>query len=1234
MHRPKLKKDEVDQLQMQFARVDRNKDGKLDHDEFRAFLKETFPYATQRELDDMTPKRLQGDTDEKIDFLQYIDFMSQDISLRFDVRFIRHQKKAWEDKLGLGLYIPFLVLFCFFLVTGKGLGSTFWLQHSVMEHLLGDEFKQTPDLRYFKAYEDIAEVAEYWAWQEWPGVNTIWPTPESPTDDPRGEGPINGVNYVIGGMKLRQVRVKPRICPRSVNDMLSHNTERLSDSALANRLRDFRFLCYDEYESASAEQDTENIPVQIANVSSAPRSAVAKIVPMRREYVSNPNESSLAFDAYTYRTAKELNGSSAAFFNGKVTQYPPHGHAIVIPFSRKRSEVLEIFRILREGITVEGWTNPEDNTKHPPVKIPWLDHATRGISVEFFTYNQNLNIVARFQLFIEVTASGRFVPLHMVNTFQFFSFSDHSPGYYAFMIIFFITILVQCGMWCSNFRYRVHQYLLDAGSSGCLLRIQAWIASILDFWVMFDFVNLGLFLVVWGLRFYWMSLSFTKTSVLVLDSFPDEWETVGEIVYIMSVIDAFNALLSFIRVFYFLRLNSQLNLLTKTIAKAKAELIGIVFIFLIVFIGFSLMAFVVFGNVLEGYRNFSTTISSLLRMLLGDFDYEELREQHRTFAPVLFAIFNIVSNFLLLNMVIAVLNQAFAAVQEAKFKPGRLDVLLTSVNEDTSPEGLVEPTFADKIRRKHKGCQHWIRGTSMWRELVYMCNVIMLYTKTKDELPGGEEEWEARYREAKEYNPRTFWGLQEDMMFYQKRSINFRDKLNVVATPLKFHLLEEFGEDLPYVIELNTGMRAVSKELAKHDLVIHPSDCFGTSPQTLLVELMDYFHTWRAAVAPNYARVEVDADGEAEVEVEDGPATGIAMRGPAEVADTLVEELSEWWDMCQGKKRVESDDLTSRYEKQRREQEKMDLETYAELRQIEEQSQNIINIQRQLDDMHSMVTGKVHQGDVHVDAKDVLVPNTIEITSASPVLIGGEVYDANGIYARRGNFNGRPFWKREGAKGIEDGVSIVWGDGCWWIGKPRSRVRDRMCVPSLYMWYDRDSQVPPQGIDKGNSLQPCVWEAVMDGGVGNPPELSYRFLSGGMVDRITVSNAGTHQVNGEYMIQEDMKNGKRFWRKRYQVICRHFKVVPFPWEAEKTCRMRAALRSIRDQISEKYNVTLRVPGEPAARDRRMQLEGDWQMCAEAFKQVLIEAREVIEEARRDGHDVPDPDADADKILPE
>ena len=74
------------------------------------------------------------------------------------------------------------------------------------------------------------------------------------------------------------------------------------------------------------------------------------------------------------------------------------------------------------------------------------------------------------------------------------------------------------------------------------------------------------------------------------------------------------------------------------------------------------MFMVSFSTVLTQYATASRSVISLLRALLGDIDYDELQSAHWLMGPGLFFIYIIINVFVVLNMLIAIISDAYAEV--------------------------------------------------------------------------------------------------------------------------------------------------------------------------------------------------------------------------------------------------------------------------------------------------------------------------------------------------------------------------------------------------------------------------------------------------------------------------------------------------------------------------------------------------------------------------------------------
>ncbi|TDH68107.1 hypothetical protein CCR75_004201 [Bremia lactucae] len=119
-------------------------------------------------------------------------------------------------------------------------------------------------------------------------------------------------------------------------------------------------------------------------------------------------------------------------------------------------------------------------------------------------------------------------------------------------------------------------------------------------------------------------------------------------------------------VFKYLRLNSRLNLLWRTLRFAAKDLLAFVVIFFTIFFGFAVMGYLTFGTTVQNYHSLSVSLTSCFQMLLGAFDYEEIYVANPTMAGIFFFSFMITIYLVCVNMFIAIMSEYYSLAQSEK----------------------------------------------------------------------------------------------------------------------------------------------------------------------------------------------------------------------------------------------------------------------------------------------------------------------------------------------------------------------------------------------------------------------------------------------------------------------------------------------------------------------------------------------------------------------------------------
>ena len=279
----------------------------------------------------------------------------------------------------------------------------------------------------------------------------------------------------------------------------------------------------------------------------------------------------------------------------------------------------------------------------------WLDHHSRALIIEIALINPVTNLFNSVNIVFELPPSGGIVHYSSVLTVKL---HRRTAGYEVFSVVCEVLYLICLGIFAIRearlmYKQGVRQYLKlfwnkvevcivllsTAGVALCIYRdllVRALIKRIPskqpDIFINFQFAaNIGLIYT-----------------------------------YILAII-VFFVMLKFSKL---LRFNKRIGMLSQTLQRAWNPIKMLAVTFFIYIIGLTFMGTIVFGYELHGYRNVAVTVTSILRLLLGKFSYRrQFQNTNRVLGPIFFLFFNVMINWILMNMFIAILNDAFAEVQ-------------------------------------------------------------------------------------------------------------------------------------------------------------------------------------------------------------------------------------------------------------------------------------------------------------------------------------------------------------------------------------------------------------------------------------------------------------------------------------------------------------------------------------------------------------------------------------------
>ncbi|XP_065660232.1 uncharacterized protein LOC100197328 isoform X2 [Hydra vulgaris] len=280
-------------------------------------------------------------------------------------------------------------------------------------------------------------------------------------------------------------------------------------------------------------------------------------------------------------------------------------------------------------------------------RLRWIDRQTRALIIEFALFNPATNYFNMVTMVLEFPASGGAIPNFSVLTFKLYaSTKGTGVAMLGSQILFILMMLV--------FSIRECRFLYRTG----------W-RYFLEFWNLVEVALILLSVVAVGFFFFKDHLAKVllqrmpakKPQSFINFQFASYWDLTY--VYIVSLI-VFFVTLKFIKL---LRFNRRVSMLSSTLKAAWYPLSMFGIIFFIILCSVVSSSSIVFGMLLDGYQTYFKTIASIISLLLGKFSYSQFEKANSVLGPIFFFGFNVMVNWIIMNMFISILNDVFAVVR-------------------------------------------------------------------------------------------------------------------------------------------------------------------------------------------------------------------------------------------------------------------------------------------------------------------------------------------------------------------------------------------------------------------------------------------------------------------------------------------------------------------------------------------------------------------------------------------
>jgi len=462
----------------------------------------------------------------------------QDVNIKTsDVASVLSTTKAirpYGSYLEAFCFVFFMVVFLIVTAYNQGNTETFYFGDRMRDAIIDGEFMSVEMPKYVKTYLDISEYSDIWQFLEGPLIQTLYPSRwyngVPYTADELGYVLTN--NRLLGGVRIRQLRVKPNSC--SVRD----------------EYKSLISYCYGGLTSNT--EDTKGFGPIVNSLSISADMAFAfagKYFGPKKSYsdlmscISNCGMacgSVYGTDKYRYVSeySNQCSLSCTCFYSGQSCQNPTTSSTNLVPiysYNWSSADTTMISSINAKFSTIPGSgyiVNLSLNGSEALSTIQklkqdkFIDLATRAVLIEFTIFNPYIQLFNFFRCTFELPPTGGIVPQYSYELMDIYLYSSSSDNAKIFFELLLVCIVL------------VYFVIILRG----IVQL-SMVKYFRDGWRLLMACNIALFIAVIVLRLVAVNVIYSNSSgvVDVTTNLPNA-EFIRRLNYQETTINAFNSI--------------------------------------------------------------------------------------------------------------------------------------------------------------------------------------------------------------------------------------------------------------------------------------------------------------------------------------------------------------------------------------------------------------------------------------------------------------------------------------------------------------------------------------------------------------------------------------------------------------------------------------------------------------------------------------------------------------------
>ncbi|KAG6615424.1 Polycystic kidney disease 2 1 protein [Phytophthora cinnamomi] len=148
----------------------------------------------------------------------------------------------------------------------------------------------------------------------------------------------------------------------------------------------------------------------------------------------------------------------------------------------------------------------------------------------------------------------------------------------------------------------------------------------------------------------------------------DMLKSVTKLTVALRLIATLAVFLLSLRILKRFRFHPRLSILTRTVANALHQFGAFFVIFIVIFVTFAVSGTILFGDRVEDFSSLQTAMETCVNMLFGNFDYSTIQGLYPPVCMFYYWGYMIVVSLVLLNMMLAIVLDAYAEVSSESYK--------------------------------------------------------------------------------------------------------------------------------------------------------------------------------------------------------------------------------------------------------------------------------------------------------------------------------------------------------------------------------------------------------------------------------------------------------------------------------------------------------------------------------------------------------------------------------------